>query len=176
MRWLSVDPGDTTGWALWLDERLLESGQTPNWEFVDDVAHTLAVGAGDTPLLPEGPKGWANLELLLIEDFVLYPWELREGNLDFDSVETARVIGGLLTIARLADIPVVLQGADIKDGAIAGGAEALFVRPLHENRHANDAIMHGTYYVQTKLLDPATSRVEDGRLVSVSPAEAVPYA
>jgi hypothetical protein len=30
------------------------------------------------------------------------------------------------------------------------GAEQLFVEPLHENRHANDAIRHGVYYLATQ--------------------------
>lgn len=37
VRWISVDPGDTTGWALWDDLDLVGAGQTPNWEFVDNV-------------------------------------------------------------------------------------------------------------------------------------------
>jgi hypothetical protein len=30
---------------------------------------------------------------------------------------------------------------------VAGGAEQLFYTPLRENRHQNDAIMHGVFYL-----------------------------
>lgn len=169
MRWLTVDPGDTTGWALWEDAELVESGQTPNWAFVDDVA--AGIGA-QSPLIAEDGVEWEapaglfkNIGRIVCEDFLLYPWKLRDGSLDFDSVETARVIGAIVMLARLANIPFILQGADIKDAAVAGGAEELFDTPLHENRHANDAKMHGVFYIQTELLNQSNAHLENGKLV-----------
>jgi hypothetical protein len=177
MKWLTVDPGDTTGWALWEDKRdePIEVGQTPNWDFVDALAEGLGVGTyadftvgecGGDACVEGDPSGpFAGVRLIVCEDFLLYPWELRDGSMDWDAVETARVIGGILTLARIADIRVVLQGADIKERAEAGGAEDLFVRPLYPNRHANDAIRHGVHYRQTVLLSTNNARVEGGRLV-----------
>jgi hypothetical protein len=51
---------------------------------------------------------------------------------------------------RHRGVPYTLQPAKIKETAVAGGAEEKFLRPLHENRHANDAIMHGTYFLLQK--------------------------
>lgn len=185
MKWLTVDPGDTTGWATWRDKdpEPLEVGQDPNWDFVDTLADGLAVGThgdfqvgmcGGDYCVEEDPSGpFAGVELIVVEDFLLYPWELRDGSMDWDAVETARVIGGILALARTANVRVVFQGADIKELAEAGGAEDLFVRPLHPNRHANDAIRHGVYYRQTELLNTSNARAVGGRLeVGLSPLQA----
>lgn len=169
MRWLSVDPGDTTGWQLWDDHEPVEGGQTPNWEFVRQVATGLRVRQLNEEIFAGAyePLGlFAGVELIVCEDFVIYPEWLAGKALEWDSVETARVIGALFLLTQLADIEFVLQGANIKESAVAGGAEDLFTRPVYENRHENDAIMHGVYYIQTKLLTPATATVKDGRLVA----------
>ena len=45
---LTVDPGETTGWALWtLDWQLIEAGQTPLWEFIDELWHGTGLNAID---------------------------------------------------------------------------------------------------------------------------------
>lgn len=84
---------------------------------------------------------------LVVEDWALYPWALK--GLAWDKCRTARAIGQLELIARQFDLELVLQPAKIKEGAVAAGAENLFSTPLHENRHQNDAIMHGTFYIAT---------------------------
>lgn len=153
VRWLTVDPGETVGWALWEGRRKIDGGQTPLWEFLDAVAEgleILSVRADVDGRIDEWRRfgtdaTFAGIKLIVCEDFVLYPWEIRDGTMDFDSVETARGIGALTLIARLADIPFELQGANIKAAAKAAGAEDIFVRPLHPNRHENDATMHGVW-------------------------------
>jgi predicted xylose isomerase-like sugar epimerase len=56
------------------------------------------------------------------------------------------LIGSITQTCRMAGIQLILQGAKIKERAEAAGAKALFMSPLDENRHANDAIRHGVYY------------------------------
>ncbi len=164
MKWLTVDPGDTTGWALWQDGDLLEAGQTPNWDFVDDVADSLGVHFD----LFAGGGPFEGVERMVIEDFLLYPKDVGSGPPPpWDALETPRVIGGLILIGRLANIPIEFQGADIKDAGIAGGAEELFLRPLHENRHANDAIMHGVWAWNRWLNDAGTNPFEKGAVEAV---------
>lgn len=138
--WMSVDPGETTGWALWRGPILERGGQTATQDFADEVYDSL-LGSGAA--YEEG--AFAGLELLVVEDFVIYPWKCQE--LAYDKVRTARLIGKLEQAADRAGIPVVLQGAYTKEDAEAAGAEALFVHPLHENRHENDAIRHGVYFM-----------------------------
>lgn len=132
-RWLSVDPGETAGWALWEGDELVDAGQDPLVEFRRWVAS----------------DGY--FTRFVIERFALYPWVARAGGLDYDEMRTSRLIGALEHIADEADIEVVFQPATIKEFAVAAGAEELFRRPVHPNRHMNDAIMHGWYYIHTVM-------------------------
>lgn len=148
--WLCVDPGETTGYSVWGDGDLLYADQLPMWEFIDRVEEWATTGArpdcfgwdAETSEPDEGPP-----TALVVEDWQLYPWVIREGGLDFDKCRTARAIGALTHICRRLGIKLVFQGADIKDGAKAAGAEALYLSPVHENRHANDSIQHGVFYL-----------------------------
>lgn len=151
MRFLAIDPGETTGWALFDDFEVVDAGQEELVLFIDEVAEGLGVGRLGDPTIYAGYGPFAGVERLVIERFALYPWVIKEGGLDFDEVRTAQGIGALKFIARHANIPVTMQPATIKEPAQAGGARELFYRPLHENRHQNDAIMHGWYYAATRL-------------------------
>jgi hypothetical protein len=143
VKYLTVDPGETVGWSLWEGTDLLECGQTPMWEFVDDLAAgVMCVGGEYRSADPD--SSFVGVEIIVVEEWALYPWELQ--NLAWDKCRTARCIGAIELICRLAGIQLRMQAAQIKEQAVLGGAEDLFVRPLHENRHANDAIMHGVYY------------------------------
>ncbi len=145
MKFLTIDPGEHTGWSTWQDRELITAGTLELDEFVGTVATWLDIGntasRWDDPQLAEALKG---VEVVVCEDWALYPWKLQ--SLSWDKCRTARAIGALELICELSSIPFVLQPAAIKDAAIAGGAEDLFSRPLHENRHQNDAIMHGVFF------------------------------
>lgn len=146
MIWLTLDPGENTGWSLWKDTTLIESGQDPLWDVIDRVDATLvgetAVTWGETVI---GDKSGNDLEAIVCEDWVLYEWMATK--LVWDKFRTVRGIGAFTLLARQHNIPFILQGANIKAAAVAAGAEELFRTPLHENRHQNDAIMHGVYYL-----------------------------
>lgn len=155
MYWLCVDPGETTGYSVWKDGEMILADQAPMWEFIDMVDMTLrgpsseAVarpGCGHIGLFtPEGEP--VVLEAMVMEDWQLYPWVIRQGGLDFDKCRTARAIGALTLLCRQHGVKLIFQGADIKKGAQAAGAEALYLEPVHENRHANDSIQHGVFYL-----------------------------
>lgn len=143
MRWLTVDPGETTGWAVWEDDRLVEAGQTPLWEFLDRLFNSCLATFRDLP--GEVEPNFGHLDRIVCEDWALYPWAAKA--LSWDKCRTARGIGAIELICRQGHPELILQPAKIKEAAVAGGAEDLFLSPRHENRHANDAIMHGVYYL-----------------------------
>lgn len=87
---------------------------------------------------------------IVCEDFRIYPWAMK--SLAWDRVRTARVIGALTFMARVMEIPFVLQPAAIKKAAVAAGAEELYYRPLRENRHQNDAIQHYVFFTNVELM------------------------
>jgi hypothetical protein len=162
-RWITVDPGEDCGLAVWEDDRLI-LGYTLKMEVVDLMLHfsILETGPGKAvefrELYPECEDFMDQIEgykivRIVCEDWRLYPWVMYTPDgrashaLDFDQCRTARLIGAITHVARLAGIPVHLQGADIKETAVAAGAEQLYYKPLHENRHQNDAIQHGVYWL-----------------------------
>lgn len=156
MEWLCVDPGETTGFSLWRDGDMLEAEQLPMWTFIDVVDASLRGPSSQVVAAPDcghgglfTPEGTpVELGALVVEDWQLYPWELQ--NLAWDKCRTARAIGALTLLCRQHGVKLVFQGADIKKGAQAAGAESLYLEPVHENRHANDSIQHGVFYLATK--------------------------
>lgn len=140
MIWLSVDPGEDTGWALWEDDRLIEAGTYRLWDFLDK----LYTHCG--PAVVVGPDPWFEIKKVVCEDWALYPWKVQQ--MGWDKCRTARGIGAIELICRHSNITLELQPAKIKESAQAGGAKNFYLRPLHENRHANDAIQHGFFHLQ----------------------------
>lgn len=162
-RWLCCDPGETFGWSMWRGAKLLGGGQTPLWEFAHKLHDQFFCenhGAVGSDLLGTGDQPWLNpgigpktnqgkIELVVCEKFALYPWAAKE--LAFDEMRTVQVIGAVYFMCSLFDVPLHKQPASIKERALAGGAKEFFVRPLHENRHTNDSIMHGVFYHQVEV-------------------------
>ena len=124
-------------------DTLVHAGTVALWDFIHAFGAALSVTspreAQDVELLQE----LRGCELLVYEDWALYPWKLQE--LAWDQCRTARGIGALEYICQAAGIPYAAQGAKIKDAAESAGAADLFMRPLDENRHANDAIRHAVH-------------------------------
>lgn len=164
-KWLTVDPGEDTGWSLWEQDSLVDSGTEKMWVFGDAVWQAafrqfVKDGTFAGEYLTEFDEPLADLfegiQAIVCENFTIYPWVAAEGGLDWDEVRTARLIGSLYQCARLANWEWVQQGAKIKERAVAAGAESFFSKPLRENRHANDAIQHGVYYAARCRNEPWT--------------------
>lgn len=155
MKLLAVDPGESTGWATFTKDTPLnevpgiEAGTVDLWEFIRAFAAAVGVMCTWAPTQhdPELAHYFHGVDHVAIEDWALYPWELQ--NLGWDKCRTARGIGAIQFICECAAVPYTLQPASIKDAAEGLGAEESFYRPLHENRHQNDAIRHGVYWLAT---------------------------
>ena len=158
-RTLYLDPGEDFGWCIGRDTKLLAAHTEKMWTVADGIWHVLNN--------PNDPDSYINQAVLcrdgvdpkenlgevgriVCEDWRLYPDKLK--SLAWDQCRTARVIGAVTFMCRQKGIPFVLQGAKIKKAAQAAGAEELYYRPLHENRHQNDAIQHATFFMATELL------------------------
>lgn len=157
-RTLYLDPGDNTGWCLGKGTLLLGAGTELMWPCWQDTWDALDSDTGifssacDGGFLRDGITDEDNtgpIGRIVIEDFRLYEW--KKDALAFDPLRTPKIIGAYRAIAKIKDVPFVAQAAAIKDRAQAGGAEELYYRPLHENRHQNDAIQHFFFYTQTEL-------------------------
>lgn len=159
-RWIAVDPGEDTGFSIWEDNRLILGTTIKMWSVADVVGEAVETKRPTmsmdefTDAYPELAHVYEQLagypiDRFVVEDWRIYPWKAKE--LSWDQCRTARLIGALTYIARVNDIDFILQGAKIKERAVAGGAEELYYKPLHENRHQNDSIQHAVFYLQTEL-------------------------
>lgn len=173
---LYCDPGEDFGWAMGRTLDLLAAGTEKMWPFADAIWDKLLLPAGqgvwtgptDGSLYVDENPLWSSTHTrdgvdpdvmklpvgrIVCEDFRIYPPGVGSGPPEpFDKVRTARVIGAITFMCRMLHIPLIFQGANIKPAAVAAGAEELYYRPLHENRHQNDAIQHFVFYTNTELL------------------------
>lgn len=149
MKWATFDPGESAGWSIWEDDKLVDAGTTPMWDLADILTAAYFFPDQDWSEweFADEVEVFKGCERFVVEDFRLYPWLLRDGSMDWNAVRTARLIGVITQVARWNRLELVLQPAKIKETAVAAGAEEYFMSPRHDNRHANDAIMHGCYYL-----------------------------
>lgn len=148
--WLSVDPGESAGWALWRGDALIDAGTTAMWDFAQSVFVAVFRPEEADLIGDELAKKFTGIQRIVAEDWRIYPWEAKKGTLNWDQCRTARLIGALTLCAQQGALEWVLQPAKIKERAEAAGAQDFFISPLHENRHANDAIRHGVYWLAIK--------------------------
>ncbi len=152
MTLLAVDPGETVGWAIFdpTTNAKLNGGQDDWPEFL----RKLADGFGLVPGRDYESGPFAGVNLIVQEEFQIYPPDVGDGPPPYwDHVIVARVIGAVQVLADLAGVHVDYQGANIKSDALKAAAFEDFSRPLHENRHENDATMHGTFWLARKLAE-----------------------
>jgi hypothetical protein len=158
-RTLYCDPGEDFGWCQGVGTTLISGGTEKMWTMADQIWEALNNPSDPYNDLnsPDFLRDGVDPELALLpikrivcEDFRIYPWKAKE--LAWDRVRTARVIGAVTFMARVHQIPLILQGANIKAAAQAAGAEELYYRPLRENRHCNDAIQHFVFFTNVELM------------------------
>ena len=161
-RTLYCDPGEDFGWALAAGHTLLARGIHKMWEFADVIwdeiiegEQTILSDRNSAFVYDETNPAWDEalkvpIGRVVCEDFRIYPWKMQA--LKFDQVRTARVIGAITQMCHRRSIPLVLQGANIKEAAQKAGIAELYDHPLYENRHSNDALQHYAYYINTELL------------------------
>lgn len=149
-KWVATDPGESLGWSVYHEHLLVDAGTSSLWDFIHAFAHAMGVtGAGQRSVADVSlVQMLMGCEKLVYENWRIYPWKAQE--LSWDECRTARGIGALEFICQQAGIPYESQGADTKDTAEAAGAADLFLRPLDENRHANDSIRHGVVQALTQ--------------------------
>lgn len=131
---LSVDPGETTGYAVVeLAPLTPENGSTPNVieRGIISTWHGL-----DTLIEEFEP------EIIVVEKFMLYPHKARA--LSFQSSVCDRVIGVVHYLAEQREIPVYEQPAAVGKRVILPSAMVRRIRTVHER----DAIKHASAFLR----------------------------
>lgn len=125
--WLTLDPGETTGFAFWL--------------------HTTPIYAGEFRTSPVSLNSLidAALELIVCEDYRIYP-HMAYQHIN-SRVPTIRVIGAIEMLAWQRSISVVFQSAAQAKQFCNDQRMREWDLYQRGQPHATDALRHGAHYV-----------------------------
>lgn len=132
---LTLDPGETTGWALWRGLDLERCGQwaTPEPDMLVDEINTLEIVLKLT------------LSRIVYEEYRVRGNKYKEhvGS----EVVTIQHIGAIKVVAAELGVPIFKQSAGMAKGFATD--RKLRQWGLYQTglRHANDAIRHGVYWI-----------------------------
>ena len=126
---LCLDPGETTGWALFRNGVLTGSGQFR-------VTSPAVFDRIFTKFKPTQ---------LVVENYRIYPWRSKQH--EWSEVPTLRYIGMIQYIAASRGIPVSLQMAQLAKVFATDRKLKSWGLYKADKKHANDAIRHGCYFL-----------------------------
>lgn len=128
---LSLDPGETTGWACFTNGRYASSGQ------LDTVTNPMR----------ELRTLFNNIQpdAVVMEDYVVYAHKVQQHT--NNKLITPRVIGMLEGICEEASLPLTKQLAAQAKGFVTDQKLRQWQLWQVGERHARDAIRHAVYYL-----------------------------
>jgi hypothetical protein len=129
VRYLAIDPGDTTGWAEFNETGDLTGfGQVKEHEFNDFVTEHMH----------------SDLTAVIVEDYKLFAHKAKAQS--WSRMSTSKKIGKIEILADLKKVKVILQPANNKSiGYMWGGIEP---PSNHSISHQYDAYAHGVFWLQ----------------------------
>lgn len=130
---LAIDPGETTGWALFIQGELTDSGQA--------LTKTVA-DFGDW--FEEATASFQGRVVIVAEDYRIYAHKLAEHT--FSSVHTLRILGALELLCHASSFPLVYQMA-YQAKTFVDNRKLEHWGMLVKGRHARDAVRHAAYYL-----------------------------
>ena len=132
---LAIDPGHTTGWAVFVGTDLAASGEAET----SDIA---GVQANITPLFEEFDP-----QYIVMEDYRIYRWRAKQHA--GSTVPTIQVIGAIELITYQFHIAneVVKQPAHVAKQFCTDSKLKEWGFYITGQRHARDAIRHGCYFI-----------------------------
>lgn len=130
---LALDPGETTGWAVFKDGVLANYGQLPT--------HTVEASV---PIIMNLLEEYEPTKLVY-EDYKVYGWKTQSHA--WDSLHTPRLIGNIQTLCVLQNIPISAQMAQHAKQFCTDSKLKMWGYYKPGMKHARDAIRHGCYYI-----------------------------
>lgn len=130
---IALDPGETTGYALFEQGILVEQEQLPT--------HTIFSGIDILRHKFETEKP----DIVIYEDFRIYDW--KAASLSWNTLHTPRLIGGIQTLCHLNNIPMFTQMAQQPKMFCTDQKLEQWGYYKKGQRHARDAVRHGCYYL-----------------------------
>lgn len=130
-RLLSLDPGETTGWCLFVDGEIKEWGQLDTKEKYQQTIMDFFKLHQPTHVV--------------CEDYKVYEHKLKQHA--WASLHTPQLIGAIKMLAVQYDIPMQLHMASIAKGFCTDDKLKRWGIYQTGMRHARDAIRHACYYL-----------------------------
>lgn len=134
---LALDPGETTGWALFsaLETKasLISCGQIKTWEIGIAVQNLSSLLDQTEP------------DLVIRESYNIYQWKTDDHT--WSSVPTLQIIGCLETLCFQRSILVRGQTAQVAKNFCSDQLLKAWGMYKEGQRHARDAIRHGSYFL-----------------------------
>ncbi len=129
---LALDPGVTTGFAVFDEAELIHVGQNKD-DDIGSAAHYI-----------ETQVEFYKADAIVIEDYRVYRWKQKQHA--WSDLHTPRLIGAIEKIAYDKSLPLIKQPAHIGKG-FCTDAKLKHWGMWHTGmRHGRDAIRHGCYY------------------------------
>ena len=128
--YLSLDPGNSTGWATFTSEgKLITTGTTKGKQELYDLLRSM-------------PR---SVQAVICEDFKLYPWKSNQQA--WSQLDTVRYIGAVELWCAVTNRTLILQPSSVKPVGYAWAG----MRPTtrKSESHSMDAYVHGVYYLQS---------------------------
>jgi len=129
-RLLSLDPGETLGWAFFCSGKLYERGQVSLTSSTSQILQLLK------RFLPA---------IVVAEDYRIYSWEAKRHA--WRDLFTPRLLGIIESLCSQQGIPLFLQMAGLPKGFCKDKRLREWGFYQRGQPHANDAIRHGTYFL-----------------------------
>jgi len=129
---LSIDPGETTGWALFEKGKLTQHGH-------------LDIKKDGLKIINETFVFRDFIDHMVIEDYKVYPKNLKDHSLS--ALVTPRLIGSFEYFAMLHFIPITYQMAGTAKGFVTDDKLKQWGYWIVGEKHSRDAIRHGCYWL-----------------------------
>lgn len=138
MKLLAIDPGESMGWAIFNSNKLIAYGtEKLSKPDMPELFEWLTYPGEDTVI--------DNIDVLVIERYIMRPKSAGGFNHDWNSGFTLQVIGGLKSWAAFNKIKIKEQNSSIKSAASGWATGKPYVKKA--NQHYLDAVLHGVYYL-----------------------------
>lgn len=138
-RLITFDPGETTGYSIWDNSKLVECGQLNTFQVrasVNTMRYWLDQKFENIP---------KDQRYVVIEEYRVYAHK-AEGHAQ-DNMHTSRFIGSLETLLTLRGIKYEMRGAGLAKGFATDEKLKDWGMWQRGERHARDAIRHGVYFL-----------------------------
>lgn len=129
---LSIDPGETTGWALFRNGQLYDCGH-------------LDIKNQGLEAVYKAFQFRVFIDCIVIEDYKIYPNKLKLHTMS--NLMTPRIIGAFEYLAILRTVPIYFQMAGTAKGFCTNDKLRKWNYWIKGQKHSRDAIRHGCYWL-----------------------------